>query len=250
MNRRPYVEALPLAERLRDDLAPYCERGPVIAGSLLRHAKDVKDVELVAIPKTQPTGQTSLFDDDGPVESWNLLHQGISDLECSECGGEHEIACNDCAAGKPPVLPIKPGSAEPEDGRSWVPDDKWESKALGESRYFRLWLPRDKIRVDLFLATPQTWGAILAIRTGSADFSHALVQHWTRKTRGHFHEGRVCPEMKSSAAKPYARTKHGVPLGDPFETPEELDVFKLLGIQWVEPEDRNGPEDINRSVVE
>jgi hypothetical protein len=251
VKRRPYAEALPIAERLREDLAPYCERGPCIAGSLRRHTDNVKDIEYMAIPKTQPTDQMNLFDE-GPMENWNLLHGGISELSgglaslpelCEACDGE---GCETCTGtGKAKILPIKPGSAEPDDGRSWTPDGKWKAKAIGKSLYFRLWLPRDKIRVDVFMTTPERWGAILAIRTGPADFSQRLVQHWTRTTKGHFHNGRICPLWALDERKPvYARTKDGVPLGEPFDTPKERDVFDLLGIRWVRPEDRYGVENI------
>ena len=52
--RYPYAVALPVAERLRELLAPACER-IIIAGSVRREKPDVGDVELVAIPKPAPS---------------------------------------------------------------------------------------------------------------------------------------------------------------------------------------------------
>jgi len=48
--RRPYAEALAIAQRWEKILAPYCERIQ-LAGSLRRQAEDVGDVEFVVIPK-------------------------------------------------------------------------------------------------------------------------------------------------------------------------------------------------------
>jgi DNA polymerase/3'-5' exonuclease PolX len=50
-----YTKALAIAEQARDTLAPYCDRIE-IAGSIRRRKPDVKDIELVAIPRAQPAG--------------------------------------------------------------------------------------------------------------------------------------------------------------------------------------------------
>lgn len=78
--------------------------------------------------------------------------------------------------------------------------------------------------VDLFLATPKTWGAVATIRTGSADFSHWLV---TERRRGgacpggmSFREGRIW----------FA--------GAALDTPEERDVFAAVEQPWIEPVER------------
>jgi DNA polymerase/3'-5' exonuclease PolX len=54
------LAALVIAEKSRAALAPYCHRIE-IAGSLRRGKPEVKDIELVAIPKAIPTG---LFGDE------------------------------------------------------------------------------------------------------------------------------------------------------------------------------------------
>lgn len=48
--KRPYAELLPIAQRILDGLAPYCQRIE-IAGSLRRERPLVGDIELVAVPK-------------------------------------------------------------------------------------------------------------------------------------------------------------------------------------------------------
>jgi DNA polymerase/3'-5' exonuclease PolX len=47
-----HAEALRIAERIRDELLPECERIE-IAGSIRRDKPEVKDIELVAVPKTR-----------------------------------------------------------------------------------------------------------------------------------------------------------------------------------------------------
>lgn len=78
--------------------------------------------------------------------------------------------------------------------------------------------------VDLFLATPEKWGCVYLIRTGSADFSRRMV---TKRSQGgyctdgfYFKDGRLW---------------HGEEV---IETAEEEDVFRALGLNWVEPEER------------
>ena len=50
-----YEKALIIAEQTRDILKPYCERIE-IAGSIRRKKSEVKDIEIVAIPKPYNTG--------------------------------------------------------------------------------------------------------------------------------------------------------------------------------------------------
>ncbi len=77
------------------------------------------------------------------------------------------------------------------------------------------------IKLDLFLATEQNWGHILAIRTGSADYSHkVLACGWVR--RGFKSDGGILFRN-----------------GKRHEIHEEEDLFKLIGLPYVRPEDRN-----------
>jgi DNA polymerase/3'-5' exonuclease PolX len=77
------------------------------------------------------------------------------------------------------------------------------------------------INVDIFTATPENWGLIYAIRTGSADFSHwTLACGWVRN--GYKSVGGML--TRDGAAVPVR---------------EERDLFRLAGVPWVDPEARS-----------
>ncbi len=78
--------------------------------------------------------------------------------------------------------------------------------------------------VDLFLATTETWGAIFAIRTGSADFSHWLV---TSQAQG----GALPAEHRISDGRLWAGLTR-------LATPEEADLFAAIGLPWIDPSER------------
>lgn len=78
--------------------------------------------------------------------------------------------------------------------------------------------------LELYITTPEKWGCIFTIRTGPAEFSHNLVTH---KNKGglcpsylHFADGRIWDGNR------------------PMVTPEEADVFRAIGLPWIEPESR------------
>lgn len=93
-----------------------------------------------------------------------------------------------------------------------IKGDPWEGK------YTQIDL--GKIKLDLFCARLENWGLILAIRTGSRDFSHhILASGWVQ--RGY----------KSVDGM---LTKNGKPV----PVYEERELFELAGVKWVEPEQR------------
>ncbi len=98
---------------------------------------------------------------------------------------------------------------------------KWK-KIKGElpCKYTQRMLP-EGIKLDLFFATPENWGHILAMRTGSARFSHkVLATGWVKKgyksKKGILHDS----------------------WDDPIKIKEEKDLFDLIGEDYVKPEDR------------
>lgn len=91
----------------------------------------------------------------------------------------------------------------------------------GKCKYTQRILPSG-IKLDLFFATPKNWGLIFAIRTGSADYSHkVLATKWVQKG------------YKSVDGN---LTLNG---GRTISVYEEQDLFRLLGLPYVEPKFRN-----------
>ena len=89
-------------------------------------------------------------------------------------------------------------------------------------RLKRLRLPRENIAIDIYLATPATWTALLLIRTGSAESnvrlsSLAKSKGWHLKASG---EGLFDEEGNRIA-------------GDTEES-----IFEALGIPYQEPHER------------
>lgn len=181
--------ALDIAQRIQEHLAPACHRIE-IAGSIRRKRPEVKDIELVAIPKYSQKGEPvrDLFGNIiAPIPRINLLVEACKAMTKTRW--------------------IKPGTSEIID---------WPLKPDG--KYFRGLLPCG-LKLDLFTATPDSWGYILAIRTGSAEFSMKLATKW------------VAAGYKGD---------HGMLTkgGRPFPVREEHDLFNLLYVPYVEPQFR------------
>ena len=186
-------DAQAIAERLAQEMSPFCARVEV-AGSIRRSSAEVKDVELVAIPRwdERPGPTPSLFG--GEAEQVNLLH-GWATRDAAGAG----------------VRWIKTGTPEVVD---------WEPKP--EGKYWRA-LVDERVKLDLFLASPENYGLILLIRTGSAEFSQALMTYAKHRTPYHIEGG-------------YLRDREGKVL----ETPEQRGVFRSLRLDYVLPRGRTG----------
>ncbi|HTA83476.1 MAG TPA: hypothetical protein VK783_11095 [Bacteroidia bacterium] len=77
------------------------------------------------------------------------------------------------------------------------------------------------VKLDLFFANKTNWGYIYTIRTGSVEFNkRKLASGWVRKGYEGI-EGYLYKEGKR------------------IDVPEEIDLFNLIGLQYVEPEDRD-----------
>jgi DNA polymerase/3'-5' exonuclease PolX len=160
-----YTQALTIAQHCVELLAPHCIRIE-IAGSLRRKKAEVKDIEIVAIPKPYGTG---------------LFQSGIATVV-----------------------------------------DEWECvKGHLPCKYTQRILP-EGIKLDLFFADIDNWGYIFAIRTGSADYSHhVLAKGWNMK--GFYgDEGQL-------------RNKR---TGQVRHIREEIDLFHLIGMEFIKPENR------------
>jgi len=96
--------------------------------------------------------------------------------------------------------------------------DKIKGSPLG--KYCQRLLP-EGVKLDLFIATPINWGLIFAIRTGSAEFSRYLATTWVQK--GYYGEGGML---------------HSKNDGEQIPIRSESDLFSLLDINFVSPEER------------
>ena len=157
--------ALKIAQRVVKELEPHCER-IAIAGSIRRKKPQVKDIEIVAIPKPYDIG---------------LFSSGIA------------LVVN-----------------------------QWQ-KVKGElpCKYTQRILP-EGIKLDLFFATRNNWGLIFPLRTGSAAYSRKVlapgwVKHGYRSVGEQLHHERM--DFTKSVK-------------------EEEELFELIGIPWVPPEER------------
>lgn len=181
--RHPLARAHGQARALCSALRPYCERIE-IAGSIRRQRRDVGDVEIVLQPQWEHRpipGQTSFFAPPRTARI-NLVWAELDRLT---------------ARG---VLP--PTSKGGERMRCYP--------ATG-----------DRLQVDVFcVVDPRSWGVILAIRTGPADFGARCMQRLRNR------------QLRCEGA-----LVHGY-LGEVIPCPEEVDFFRACGLEWIEPQDR------------
>ena len=152
----PLPVARGIADELRDLLAPACERIE-IAGSIRRRKPEVRDIEIVAIPRFEQV-TTGLFED--VAHQVDMLHAQIAGLIGVDQLGSRRVEVH-----------RRYGSVETQE-------------RMGE-RYKAL-VYRD-LPVDLFTATAETWGCIFALRTGPGDWNTKLVtdcQRFFRRVDG------------------------------------------------------------------
>ena len=110
-----------------------------------------------------------------------------------------------------------------EDGLAKVVN-QWEKVKgeleYGKSKYTQRILP-EGIKLDLFFAEEDNWGYTLALRTGSADYSHKVL------ASGWVHRG-----FKSIDGYLWKDDEK-------YEVKEERELFDIVGIPYVDPEKRN-----------
>lgn len=104
----------------------------------------------------------------------------------------------------------------------------WEPKTA--AKYLRVRL-EEGMNLDVFLATPQNWGGLFMMRTGSGaspdgntfhGFIPGIFGRWKKLSGG----GRMTDAMPT------------MPTGEQLWVPEEQDFFDLLEMNFVPPEQR------------
>ena len=187
-----------IAGEIRARLVPHCLPGRcVVAGSTRRRKPlDIHDIEIVCIPKTVP--EPTLFGEPMPVR------------DPAFCAALDGIG--------PKVL----GDAHGKMATRWIGSDAADD-LTGD----------DPVKLDCFMATPENWGLILAIRTGSADWCAKRLMTGLRA------RGIACRDgaIRRVGFDPEGRLRDDEP-GEPLDASDEREVLALAGIPWTEPEDR------------
>ena len=110
-------------------------------------------------------------------------------------------------------------------GVSWTLEKNGKRfKKINPSQY--------SVKIDLFVVRPPAqWGAILAIRTGPADFSRWLM---TAKSKG----GAMPPGLKQNDGALWIEDTYNGRLVGIYPTPTEKSYFEALGLEWIRPQER------------
>lgn len=204
-----FNDAQPIATRLLGSLAGACDRIE-IAGSIRRHRADVKDIELVAIPKwhDQPhVGVQIGLEAVLPTQRVNILAVAIQAYV--DAGALQVI--------KPSVPGIEPGELRQD------------------ARYLRLYIPSRGLKVDLFMCDVDTWGCTFLYRTGAADFSKAMLARWKQVSGGG-------QSRDSRLYRPGALSAES--------TPEETDVFAACQVAFLQPHERTDASVVHRYALQ
>lgn len=189
-----------LASYIARNMAPFCEIGSVrVLGSIRREKPEVKDIELIALPTWAESGR-DLY---GDANYTNLLHEWAMSEKTRRV-----------------IRWVKAGRGKLSDGNleDTAPDPA--------GRYWRGVVTAPgaaPVMLDLFLPTPEGYGAQELIRTGSADFSHAVVKH-AKRCGKQFKDG-VLREGEDGS-------------GPVIPCPREADVFAALGLECIAPKER------------
>lgn len=109
-----------------------------------------------------------------------------------------------------------------DDTFSQIVREKAERVVKGNtSGKYMQFITQEGYKVDLFMTTPEQWGVIYWMRTGSNEFNMKMLQ--LLKKRGYRCQGGYIYPMDNAK---------------PVTTKTEQDVFNLAGIDFVKPENR------------
>jgi DNA polymerase/3'-5' exonuclease PolX len=171
-----------LASEITRRIRPHCDRFE-IAGSIRRCKPDVKDIEIVCVPKSF-TSSSALF--------------GGKDITKRSDGFVRE------------VNKFKKIKGDAREGRYMQREFEIEKEDFPA-------IEERNIIIDIFTATPSSWGSQFLIRTGDRDFSKLFM-------------GTILPRHGYRADSGFVWKGNDV-----VNLPEERDVFALVGIPFIEP---------------
>lgn len=195
-----------IAEDLVGQLQPFCDVIN-IAGSIRREKEDVKDIEIVAIPMRLLRESRNLFQE--VTHSENVIHP------------EFDRIIN--SLGKV----IK--------GKTCGRQMQIEIQRKIESISYM-------ITIDLFMPQPHDYYRMLAIRTGSADYSKRFIAiPWIKKGWCGTEYGlrKICECYKVTESKWVMKKEFIDKPSLPPVWKSEEELFRWLGVQYLEPEQRN-----------
>jgi DNA polymerase/3'-5' exonuclease PolX len=215
-HRVPLLWAKGWAEDLASVLRPACERIQ-IGGSIRRRKTDVGDIELVMAPRVELGPNDGLFGEYPTRARINVLDALLATLKA-----EGTLADRPDVNGRP----------------AWGPKFK---RAL-----YRVNHEGTMFAADLFFVLPPDgqWGVIFLLRTGPAEFNQRLV---TARSQGGlcpeylvFRDGALyhCEPAQRDAARRGFEDRDIVRTLELVPTPEEEDVFRALGLAWIDPMER------------
>lgn len=194
-----------IANMIATELTPYCDIIH-IAGSIRRKKEQVKDIEIVCIPKKITMGERNLFGEE--INKRIVIHPEFERIIKS-----HGVIEKGKFTGRYMKLGIQ--------------------RVIDSVSY--------SISLDLFMPQQHDYYRQLAIRTGSAEYSKRFIAgKWYAKGWCGC-EGEL--RLQSQCYKDKADVWHLRPtVTDPKLPPvwkSEEEFFQWLGIQWLEPEHRN-----------
>lgn len=203
MSMFPRAKILPIAEQIVKKLQPHCQV-VFVAGSLRREKLEVKDMELVVIPKRDTIGAVDLFGE-GAVEE--IVVPGfVSALR------ELGKVIKGQPSGKMMQIEIPIGV-------------------------------NDKIILDLFMPDWWDTYRTLAIRTGSKEYSHNVIakgwlqRGWCGSDMG-LRKQDDCMPTKGPDGKMKWKCINFKAEKPPVWS-DEKDFFEWIGVQWIHPKYRN-----------
>lgn len=210
--------ALNVSNDLVRTIAPYCIN-VAIAGSVRRNKPEVNDIEIVATPRwIEEPDPSDLFGGNLRV---NALYRDWAN-NLSATGETSRFSESPFGKARPefaPVKWIKTGTIER------IP---WEIDPNG--KYWRGYMQGPRCNLDLFLTTPENFGAQLLIRTGSREFGTSVMVH-AHRVGFEFDDG-------------YLWDARDRPRGPRVMVPTltEADVFRALNLRYVAPEERTSQD--------
>lgn len=194
------ADALKVAHDVIEILKPACLRIEVM-GSIRRLASHVKDIDILAVPDlTVPAPLPLEFGKPVPPVHKTMLDRILWEHSC----------------------------------RNENPVGKWKLTGSDFTRTKRELYVNVNIKIEIWqVFPPEQWGVKAVIRTGPSDFSHWMVT--TRSKGGALPDEYI---VEDSVVGKRVRGSSGFKREGEITMPEEIDFFKLCGLNYIEPHER------------